>query len=106
MKKIQDTLSKVDIIGYDIKFTHNNQPKFKTAFGGCMTALGAIGLIGYFAALVQQIANYENSKLITFDKYREAIHNVEKYILTRENFDFAMLITTQAPMMNSTDVID
>ena len=57
MQKIKNILKNQDKFGYQIGFTHKDQHSYKTGLGGFATVMALMGLLIYFAVLVNQAYN-------------------------------------------------
>lgn len=107
MKSLRKFLRGKDQFGVPLSFTHNNDKSFKTVLGGVVTIASVVGLLVYFALLVNSALNKQRSTLVNSEYFRNLVFDGTNVELNEDSFDFAVRLDTFNPAFDAVnDVLE
>eukprot|EP00347_Sterkiella_histriomuscorum_P020761 403336568 len=91
-RKFGEIVSSIDMFGHQIQLNYKGKPTNKTFFGGLLSLITYILVIGYFALMLKEVQNNEATIKSTV-MYKD--FSKETFTFTQKDFDFAIQIRAE-----------
>ncbi|CDW89446.1 UNKNOWN [Stylonychia lemnae] len=93
LKRFLKMLKSQDAFGHKITLNYQNQPTFKSTFGGIVTVILRILIFGYFLSNLVTVINRSQSAIVNSLYKRDLSFDDTAFDLSRENFDMGIFIS-------------